>query len=159
MSKRGIRRTYLVDKQVQGALLARAARYWVLSLLVVGSLSILGWMFIAPGMAALVALRSQLPALLSGFAIALLASLVVLPVILYDLARMSNRFAGPMYRLKQTMKRAADGERVNSVHFRDGDYWQEFADAFNELNDRLQYQEKQIDKLELELNSELVPSS
>lgn len=158
MSNRGNRRTYFVDKKVQGALLARAARYWVLSLLVVGALSILGWMFIAPGMPVLVELRSHLPALLGGFAIALLASLVVLPVILYDLARMSNRFAGPMSRLRQSMKRAADGERVSSVYFRDDDYWQEFADAFNELNDRLQLQEKTITKLELQCEEELTAS-
>ena len=157
MSGRGKRRIYFVDKKVQGALLVRAARYWVLSLLVVGALSILGWMFIAPGMPVLIELRSHLPALLAGFAISLLASLVVLPVILYDLARMSNRFAGPMYRLRQSMQRAATGERVSPVYFRDEDYWQDFADAFNQLNERLQEQEKMILKLESQQESELLP--
>lgn len=159
MSNRGKRRIYLIDKKVQGALLIRAARYWVLSLAVVGALSILGWMFITPGLPVLVELRSYLPALLGGFAISLLASLIVLPVILYDLTRMSNRFAGPMYRLRQTMQRAAAGERVSSVYFRDHDYWQEFADAFNVLNDRLQSQEKTIEQLETQEESELVSVS
>lgn len=157
MSGRGKRRIYLVDKKVQGALLVRAARYWVLSLLVTGGLSILGWMFIAPGVPVLIELRSYLPALLAGFAISLLASLVVLPVILYDLTRMSNRFAGPMYRLGQTMQRAASGERVSAVHFRDQDYWQGLADAFNQLNERLQEQEKTITKLESQQESEFLP--
>ncbi len=159
MSNRGKRRIYFVDRKVQGALLVRAARYWVLSLLVVGALSILGWMFIAPGMPVLVELRSHLPALLAGFATSLLASLIVLPVILYDLARLSNRFAGPMYRLRQTMQRAAAGERVSAVYFRDSDYWQEFADAFNQLKDRMESQEKAIAELEAKEEAELLPTS
>ena len=98
MPNRADRRTYFVDKKVQGALLARAARYWLLSVVVVASLTVLGWMFVTPGMGALIQLREHLPWLLGGLLVALIVSLCVLPVILYDLARLSNRFAGPMLR-------------------------------------------------------------
>lgn len=158
MSDRSQRSAFFVDKQVQGALLIRAARYWVLSLLVVGSLSILGWMFVSPGMPMLVELREHLPALLGGFAVSLLASLVVLPVILYDLARMSNRFAGPMLRLRRGMQQATAGEQVDPIYFRNHDYWQEFADAFNGLNKRLRSQEKTIQELESQPLPTLVPT-
>lgn len=147
MSDRSQRSSYFVDKTVQGALLIRAARYWVLSLLVVGALTVLGWMFVSPGMPVLVELRHQLPSFLGGLLVALLVSLLVLPVILYDLAKMSNRFAGPMLRLRRGMKQAAAGEHVEPIHFRDRDYWQEFADAFNELNQRLQSQEKALQQV------------
>ena len=100
------RRTYFVDKTVQGARLVRAARYWFLSLLVVGALTVLGWMFVSPGMPVLIELRHQLPSLLGGLVVALAVSVLVLPVILYDLARMSNRFAGPMLRLRRGMQQA-----------------------------------------------------
>ena len=66
MSDRRERHAYFVDKKVQGALLVRAARYWVLSLVVVGALTILGWMFVSPGMPVLVEIRDQLPSLLGG---------------------------------------------------------------------------------------------
>ncbi len=142
MSSRRQRRAYFVDKKVQGALLVRVARYWILSVVVVGALTVLGWMFVSPGMGALVQLRHELPMLFGGLVVALLVSMTVLPVILYDLAKMSNRFAGPMVRLRRAMQQAAAGEHVDSVYFRDHDYWQEFADAFNQLNERLQTLEK-----------------
>lgn len=158
MSGRADRRSYFVDKKVQGALLKRVARYWLLSLIVVGALTVLGWMFISPGMSALVQLREELPMLLGGLLVALLVSLFVLPVILFDLAKMSNRFAGPMLRLRRGMHRAAEGEQVSPIHFRNQDYWQEFADAFNILNHRLQLQEKELEKLRSESAQELTAS-
>lgn len=143
MPSRADRRIYFVDKKVQGALLARAARYWLLSVVIVATLTVLGWMFVTPGMGALIQLREHVPWLLGGLGVALVVSLGVLPVILYDLAKMSNRFAGPMVRLRRAMNEAAAGEHVKPIHFRDHDYWQEFADAFNLLNERLETLEKE----------------
>lgn len=150
MPSRADRKTYFVDKKVQGALLARAARYWLLSVVVVASLTVLGWMFVTPGLGALVQLREHVPWLLGGLGVALAVSLSVLPVILYDLAKLSNRFAGPMLRLRRAMNEAAAGEHVEPIHFRDHDYWQEFADAFNLLNQRLQTLEKEHEEVETE---------
>jgi len=155
MSRNRKRRVYFVDKKVQGALLIRAARYWLLSVTVVGTLTVLGWMFVSPGMGVLIQLREQLPFLLGGLFVALAVSMIVLPVILYDLARLTNRFAGPMLRLRRAMQQAAAGEQVEAVHFRDHDYWQELADAFNELNERLQSQEKANRQTEAEPLAEL----
>ena len=107
-------------------------------------------------MPVLVEIRDQLPSLLGGFVVALAVSLVVLPVILYDLARMSNRFAGPMLCLRRGMEQVVAGERVEAIHFRDDDYWQEFADAFNVLNERLQSQEQAIRQTESEPAEKLV---
>lgn len=149
MPHRPQRRTYFVDKKVQGDLLFRIARYWMLSVVVVGALTILGWMFVSPGMGALVQLRQELPMLFGGLVVALLVSMAVLPVILYDLLKLTNRFAGPMVRLRRAMQQAAAGEHVEAVHFRDHDYWQEFADAFNQLNERLQTLEKSSEQAEL----------
>lgn len=148
MADRADRRSYFVDKKVQGALLARAARYWLLSVVVVATLTVLGWMFVSPGMGVLIQLREHLPWLLGGMFVALVVSLSVLPVILYDLAKMSNRFVGPMLRLRRAMGEAAAGEHVEPIHFRDHDYWQEFADAFNLLNNRLQQLESTSEEVE-----------
>lgn len=142
MSNPRNRRIYFVDKKVQGALLVRAVRYWLLSVVVVGTLIILGWMFITPGMVVLVQLRQQLPLFFGGLLVSLLASLAVLPLILYDMMRMSNRFVGPMYRLRKAMQQAADGQSVEPLAFCDQDYWQEFAEASNLMNEQLQSLEK-----------------
>jgi signal transduction histidine kinase len=155
MSDRTVRRSYFVDKKVQGALVNRVARYWLLSVVVVATLTVLGWIFVTPGMGALVQLRAHLPMLLGGMAVALLASMIVLPVILYDVVRVSNRFAGPMLRLRRGMGQVAAGVQIEPIHFRGEDYWQDFADVFNELNNRLQSQEKELQQLRSEPSAEL----
>lgn len=144
MSKRPKRRSYFVDRKVQGALLACTARYWALSVTVVAALTILGWIFITPGVSVLMELREELPSLLGAVLIAFLASFLVLPVILFDLVRVSNRFVGPVLRLKRSMQQAAAGESVNPVRFRDEDYWQDFADAFNHLLERFDIPENSV---------------
>ncbi len=111
----------------------RAARYWFFSVVVVASITILGWLFITPGVASLAELRQHIPLIIKAMLMAMLASVLVLPVILIDLARMSNRFTGPILRLGRAMRQAADGQRVDPVLFRDDDYWQEHADAFNQM--------------------------
>jgi hypothetical protein len=147
------RRIYFVDKKVQGALILRAIRYWMISIAVVGSLTLLGWMLITPGIGALIRLRDELPWLLDGLCVGLGMSLVVLPVILYDLMKMSNRFVGPMFRLHTALKQAAAGERVKPIHFRDNDYWQDVAQAFNQLNARLESFENKETQPETELSA------
>ena len=81
MSKRHLRKKYLVDSKVQGALIFRTARLWLLSIVVVGVLTILGWMFVSPGVSVLIEIRQLLPSLLGSLAIAGLASLLVLPIV------------------------------------------------------------------------------
>ncbi|MCH7729716.1 MAG: hypothetical protein IH991_25080 [Planctomycetes bacterium] len=55
----------------------------------------------------------------------------------FDLVRLTNRFAGPVFRLRREMERLANGEKVKPVHFREGDYWQDFAESFNKIVERL----------------------
>ena len=62
-----------------------------------------------------------------------MASLLLLPGVIFDLVRLSNRFAGPMFRLRRSMHDLAQGKPVDAVHFRHGDFWQEFADDFNTI--------------------------
>jgi hypothetical protein len=68
---------------------------------------------------------------------ALFASMLLLPVALIDMARMSNRFAGPILRLRRAMKDLADGREVQPIRFRDHDYWGDFAEDFNRVLARI----------------------
>jgi signal transduction histidine kinase len=72
------------------------------------------------------------------FCPALLASLLVLPVIVWDLLRLSHRFVGPMIRLRNAMRDLADGKQVRPISFREEDFWCEFAEEFNRLAARLE---------------------
>lgn len=55
------------------------------------------------------------------------------PIMLYDLLKITNRFAGPMYSLSREMRRLVNGEPTRELNFRDGDHWHEMADTFNDL--------------------------
>jgi nitrogen fixation/metabolism regulation signal transduction histidine kinase len=62
-----------------------------------------------------------------------LAAVLILPAVLWDLMRMSNRFVGPIYRLRRSMRSLANGADVDPVFLRDGDYWFDFAEDFNRV--------------------------
>ena len=68
---------------------------------------------------------------------ALIASFILLPMVILDIVRLSNRFAGPLVRLRRGMRALAQGEEVRPIHFREGDFWQEFADEFNAIAARM----------------------
>lgn len=138
MAKHPQRKTYLVDHEVQGGLLHKAAWYWLLSLAIFGSLNVIGWIFIAPGVDVLVRIRELLPSFFGILIVAMLSSLVVLPVLLHDLAKYTNRFAGPVFRLQRNLEALAAGKTVQPLSFRTGDHWHDLANAFNQVAARLE---------------------
>ncbi len=72
-----------------------------------------------------------------------IASLLLLPIVLIDTLVLTNRFAGPIYRLRSSMRALAAGERVDPVRFRDHDFWQEIAQEFNTLSAYVEQLKKQ----------------
>ena len=75
------------------------------------------------------ALTAQIPALGVMF--------LMLPVFLRDTLKMSNRFAGPMYRLRTALAELAETNETKPIKFRTGDYWLEVADDFNKAFGKL----------------------
>ena len=131
--KKTFRSRLLIDSNLQGALLCRVMLYWFLCVFVMLVLAGLQALWSSPGVSsALLLSRAML-----AFGPALIASLVVLPVVLFDALRFSHRIAGPMHRLKSVSRQLADGERVSPVKFRDGDYWNDLAEQFNRIGDEL----------------------
>lgn len=116
----------------------QVARYWVTSIAVVGMLTVVGWVFISPGAGALVASAETLRSVFSCLTMATIVTALLMPLVLYDVVRLSHKFAGPMVRLRNSMKRCAAGQAVEPVHFREGDFWQEIADSFNAIQARIE---------------------
>ncbi len=123
----GLRKRFLVDYRVQGALIVRVVLYWLTCLLTMMFL-LLGWRMIAEPARPLSAHLTDVWVLYGPVAV---TSLLLLPGVIYDLLRLSNRFAGPMFRLRRSMHDLAQGKPVAAVRFRHSDFWQEFADDFN----------------------------
>jgi hypothetical protein len=63
----------------------------------------------------------------------LLALILLLPAILYDMLKFSHRIAGPLFRCRQVMRDMASGKEVPEFQPRQGDFMGELFAAFNAL--------------------------
>jgi hypothetical protein len=121
------RRQLFVDSTLQGALLTRCVFYWGMCLAAV-FMSLLCW-------DAIIGPTRLFPARVEGtwyrYAPALLFVAALTPIMAFDFLKLSNRFAGPMVRLRRTMRDLSQGERVEPVVLRRNDFWRDFADEFN----------------------------
>ena len=68
----------------------------------------------------------------------------LLPFAINDMLKLSNRFAGPVYRLRRELQRFADTGEMREVHFRDNDFWQDLAVGVNRLTHRIHELERQL---------------
>jgi hypothetical protein len=132
--KEPLRKQLFVDPKVQGALVYRVILYWVFCLIAMG-LMLLSWRILT-GPARL--FYTQIDDMWYFHGPALVASLLLLPLVVIDIIRVSNRFTGPLLRLRRSMRGLASGERVEPLYFREGDFWKDFADEFNEVIARVQ---------------------
>lgn len=127
------RKKTFVDPQVQGALVRRLIMHWIgffaLASLVAFVLQVLSNPF-QP-------ISAHLEQIWWTQGPFLIAALFLLPVFIFDTIKLSNRFAGPICRLRSTIRSIADGNIPKRVKFRDLDFWQGLADDFNLMVDRL----------------------
>ncbi len=135
MAKQSRRRKFLVDNAVQGALAARVGWYWLFFAASVAMLLIVWTAFVD---------RPQRSGELFATAWthvgpALLASIILLPLVMIDVLRLSNRFAGPMYRVRNGLRQLARGETVSPIVLRKKDYWGDVARDFNLVAQRMEH--------------------
>jgi hypothetical protein len=128
------RKQFFVDPKVQGALILRVVLYWIVCVVAI-VLMLLCWR-ITTGPARMFYLHFD--DMWFHYGPVLVASFLLLPLVIYDIVRLSNRFCGPLFRLRRQMRALARGEHVAPVSFRDGDFWPEFAQEFNALLVRVQ---------------------
>ncbi len=127
------RRRYLSDGPVQLGLLRRLGQYGAYCLMTATLLVFFGRLLVAPEGRA----RDHLLAAVTEAAPLLLALLAIVPFVVYDLLKLTNRFAGPVYRVRVTLESLVRGDSIRPVHFRDGDFWCELAPILNMLAARL----------------------
>lgn len=138
------RRTlFLVDRKVQGALALRMVLYWLFCLFSV-ALMLLCWESLVGPRRSFFVIAGEL---LHRYGPAFLASLLLLPIALMDVIRLSNRFVGPARRLGESLHTLAEGGDIQPVHFRDNDFWQEMARDLNRVSGRLACVDKSVSPL------------
>jgi len=133
MAKHQLRRRVFIDRPVQTALLVRATLYWIVSL----ATQLLLVFFFAAVTSSSDAFQSQKPQLWAYIQLSIFSSILLLPVFLRDILRLSHRWVGPIYRLRSSLQALNRGEAVPPIRFRKSDFWQELAGDFNVVSTEL----------------------
>ena len=150
---KNIRKKLFVDPQVQGQLVWRVCLYWLMCLLTVTFMVVCYRIITGPARP----FTWHFQELSVYLGPALVASLIILPVVVVDVIRVSNRFTGPLIRLRRSLRALAKGESVEPIRFRQNDFWQDFAEEFNALLERvktLENKQSSEDALSRESHSE-----
>lgn len=129
MSSKKRKQNY-VDTKVQGSLLRRIIMHWCIFFVVafiatVAMQALLGDP--AQSMSQRIAQKSGDMMLLG------VVLLAIFPAFLLDTIRFSNRFAGPIVRLRRGLRELAENGTTNDLAFRDEDFWIEMANEFNRV--------------------------
>ena len=127
------RRRALVDPEVQGGVLRKIAIHWVI-FFICNALALMIWirLFEQPdadwGQTFADTLRRFLP----FFVI----TMALIPAFAWDTLKLTNRFAGPILRFRAALADASAGRAVETLTFRNNDFWQEIATNFNSVMKR-----------------------
>ncbi|TWU04673.1 hypothetical protein [Stieleria varia] len=126
----------LVDAEVQGSLLRRVALHWGV-FFACNAVALLIWMrlFEQPD----ASWGDTFGDTMRRFLPFLIITTALIPAFVWDTLKLSNRFAGPMLRLRAALADIKEGRAVKPLTFRGSDFWQEIATNFNlamKLDDR-----------------------
>jgi hypothetical protein len=127
------RKKTLVDPEVQGSVLRKIAIHWIL-FFVCNAIALVIWirLFEQPDADWGQTFGDTLRRFLPFFVI----TAALIPAFVWDTMKLTNRFAGPIMRLRSALNDAGAGRQVKPLHFRGSDFWQEIAQNFNKLLDR-----------------------
>jgi hypothetical protein len=135
---RNKRKRLFVDPPVQGAILWRLALH---GLVFVGVMAAL--LFFIELMSG--SPHRALERLGSRHAPTFVALAVLMPIFVHDVCKLTNRFTGPMVRLRRGLRDIAEGRDTSPIKFRDGDFWSEVADDFNRAAVRIRILEAELE--------------
>ena len=117
-----------VDQEVQSALVRRLLLHWFLFIFVTfGFVGLLQGCIEHPSES----VSELISYVLSRNALGIVAGVALIPVFVWDTIRATNRFAGPITRLRGMLRSLAEGKEESAMSLRSGDYWKELANEFN----------------------------
>ena len=144
MSASTVKRTKaLVDPEVQGGVLRKIAVHWVV-FFICNSVALVIWihLFEQPDAHWKQSVGDTVRRFLPFFVI----TAALIPAFVWDTLKLTNRFAGPIMRLRSTLSDIKDGKSVKPLQFRGSDFWQQIAGDFNVLIERVQGDSSAEDK-------------
>ena len=130
MSKRK-RKLLYVGERIQVVLAARAATHWLLCLTVVFVSIFLGHLLTEPEFG----LAGNWAKTWVQMGPPLVVSVCFLPWVVIDNLRLSNRFSGPIKRMRKELESLRDGEELQTISLRKQDFFKDLAQVINAIVD------------------------
>jgi hypothetical protein len=127
------RKKTFIDAKVQGALVRRLVLHWAAFITVAAVVAFALQVLRDPFRP----LEQHLQEMWWTHGPFLLVMFFMMPVFIVDTIKLSHRFAGPIFRLRNVIRSMAEGEPFKPVKFRDMDFWQDLADDFNTMIERV----------------------
>ncbi len=127
MSKR---KQNFVDSAVQGQLIRRVLGHWLIFFAVL-MMTVMFFNLLLGSPEKPLADRVTEP--FRQYILLAIIMFSLLPAFMLDTVRFSNRFVGPIYRLRRAMRELAETGDVEPLKFRNNDFWGGAAAEFNEL--------------------------
>lgn len=128
-----LRQRMWIDNRVQGVLVGRILIYWAAALTYFGLGSTVfqfyqhpEWTFAEHMVGAFSSIWPLLPSII-----------LFLPLIIFDIVRLSNLFVGPIYRLRAHLIELTADPNCRPLNFREDDYWQDLAEPLHILQQQL----------------------
>ena len=149
------RKQKYVDTDVQGALLRRIVFHWVAFFFVTGMTVILMKSLIGDMN---LTFMDNVKNSIGEFSLIAVILLCLFPVFLLDTVRFSNRFVGPIGRLRRHLSELGTEKTTQKCSFRDNDFWSGMANEFNKVVDLVEKQDAEIVRLKEQLASSGVTS-
>lgn len=130
------------DEAIQGELLFRAIVYWFFCVTVISLLVFACSILSGPPRPFGQVVRESL---IAGAPV-VFGAVILLPVVLIDVLRVSNRFVGPIHQVKNVLRQVVQGQPSDRVYLREGDFWQSLANDTNLIADALEASQPQEDE-------------
>lgn len=139
------RKTNYIDNHVQGALLRRIFSHWLMFFTVAGFAVILLQTLLGDSN---LSVMDRLKHQTGEFAFFAIVMAALFPAFMLDTIRFSNRFVGPISRLRRHLRQLSDGN-TEKCSFRGADFWQEMSAEFNAVASLVEKQKLEIERLKL----------
>jgi hypothetical protein len=116
-----------IDREVQGMLILRVISYWVICSIAV--MVMMTWYELLVGESSTFFEAYQ--ASWIRFGPAVFATMLIFPLVLFDMIHFSFRFVGPMFRLRWALRELSQGRNPAPLKFREQDFWKPIAADFD----------------------------
>ena len=143
-SQRSQRKQNYVDSHVQGALLRRICSHWLV-FFVVSAVAVILLQTLLGDPAKTLVQRLRLET--GEFMLIAIVMISLFPAFMLDTIRFSNRFVGPIGRVRRHLRDLQEG-KTDHCSFRNDDFWSEMADEFNKVADLVESQKQEIERLQ-----------